>query len=150
MYHAIVRRKLRATFERLNAHDYQSVVALFGSAHVHSFPGAHALAGTRTTLETTRRWYERLARVLPDLQFQVQRMAVSGWPWHTTAAIEWTDSGTTADGQPFANQGVHVVTLRWGRVTRLQIYCDTAVLEEVCRRQAARGIAEAAAAPIQG
>jgi ketosteroid isomerase-like protein len=150
MYHAIVRRKLRATFASLNARDYSAVVALFGREHVHSFPGAHALAGTRTTLEATRRWYERLERVLPNVQFEIQRIAVSGWPWHTTAAVEWTDSGTTADGQPFANQGVHVVTLSWGRVTRLQIYCDTSVLEEVCRQQAAQGIPEAAAAPIEG
>ena len=75
---------------------------------------------------------------------------MSGWPWHTTAAVEWSDRGTTADGQPFQNQGVHVVTLRWGKVSRLQIYCDTVVLEEVFRRQAAQGISEAAAAPIEG
>jgi ketosteroid isomerase-like protein len=150
VYHMIVKRKLRHTFKRLNARDYPSVVKLFGDAHVHSFPGAHPLAGTRRSLEATRRWYERLARVLPDVQFEIQSMAVSGWPWNTTAAVEWTDSGTTADGQAFRNQGVHVVTLRWGRVVRLQIYCDTAVLGEVCQRQAALGIAEAGALPIEG
>ena len=117
---------------------------------MHSFPGEHALGGTRTTLEATRRWYGRLARVLPDVRFEIRHIAVSGWPWRTVAAVEWSDSGTTADGQPFANQGVHVVTLRWGKVTRLQIYCDTGVLAEVCRRQAAQGIEEAAAAPIEG
>jgi ketosteroid isomerase-like protein len=149
MYHAIVKRKLRRTFERLNARDYPSVVALFGDAHVHSFPGSHALSGTRRDLQATRRWYERLARVLPDVKFQITGMAVSGWPWKTTAAVEWTDSGTTADGRSFTNQGVHVVTLAWGRVVRLRIYCDTSVLDEVCRRQAALGITEAAAVPIE-
>lgn len=149
MYHAIVRRKLRRTFERLNAHDYDSVVALFAREHVHSFPGAHPLAGTRRTLEDTRRWYARLQTVLPDLQFEVRNIAVSGWPWHTTAAVEWGDRGTTADGAPFRNQGVHVVTLRWGRVSRLEIYCDTKVLAEVCARQAASGITEAAKDPIE-
>ncbi len=150
MYHAIVRSKLRQTFGRLNARDYDAVVAIFAAAHEHSFPGSHALGGTRRTLESTRRWYDRLARVLPNVQFEITRIAVSGWPWHTTAAVEWSDRGTTADGESFANQGVHVVTLRWGRVVRLAIYCDTAVLEQVCRRQVSCGIAEAGAPPIEG
>jgi ketosteroid isomerase-like protein len=150
MYHAIVKRQLRRTFDRLNEHDYGAVVALFAAKHEHSFPGAHALAGRRITLGATKRWYDRLARLLPDLQFEVTRIAVSGWPWQTTAAVEWRDRGTTADGRAFANQGVHVVTLSWGKVVRLQIYCDTRMLEEVCARQAACGITEAAAPPIEG
>jgi len=148
MYHGIVRRKLRHTFERLNAGDHAAVVALFGVQHEHSFPGAHPLGGTRHTLAATRRWYARLGLLLPDVQFEIRNLAVSGWPWRTTAAIEWSDRGTTADGAPFSNQGVHIVTLVWGRVVRLQIYCDTDLLAAVCRRQAALGIVDADAAPI--
>ena len=148
MYHAIVRKQVRHTFARLNARDYDAVVAQFGATHEHSFPGDHALGGTRRTLAATRRWYVRLATVLPNVQFEVLRIAVSGWPWHTTCAVEWTDHGTTVDGTPFANQGVHMVTLAWGRVVRLQIYCDTDVLAAICQRQAANGIAEASAPPI--
>ncbi len=148
MYHAIVEKKLRGTFERLNAQDYGAVVALFGKRHEHSFPGDHPLGGTRRTLAATTRWYARLATVLPNVQFEILHIAVSGWPWRTTCAVEWTDHGTTADGAPFANQGVHMVTLSWGRVVRLQIYCDTEVLAAVCRRQYSLGIAEGGAAPI--
>ncbi len=43
----------------------------------------------------------------------------------------------------------HLVRIRWGRVTSLEVFCDTATLAAVCRRQAEHGIPEAAAAPIE-
>src|SRR5687767_1062356 len=129
MYHRFVRKQLLHTFERLNARDYDAVMAVFDPAHVeHSFPGQHALGGTRRTMEACRRWYARLARVLPVLRFDVRQVTVAGWPWDTRAAVEWSDEGRTADGEPFRNQGVHLVRIRWGRVTSLTVFCDTATL----------------------
>lgn len=149
MYHTIVRARLRAVFERLNVRDFGSVAAMFGPGAEHSFFGSHALAATRRTPLAITRWYERLERVLPDLRFQVLRVQSCGWPWHTEATVEWRDSGRTLDGQPFANQGVHAVTLRWGRVRSLRVYCDTQMLAQVLARNAASGVAEAAAPPIE-
>jgi len=48
----------------------------------------------------------------------------------------------------FTNQGVHVISLRWGRTTAIRIYCDTALLTQWLERNAACGVAEAVAAPI--
>lgn len=50
--------------------------------------------------------------------------------------------------KPFANQGVHVIDVRWGKITAIPIYCDTDFLQGVLGRNAARGIAEASAEPI--
>lgn len=44
--------------------------------------------------------------------------------------------------------GLHVVHVAWGRMTRLVILTDTAKLEATLRRIAAKGTAEALAAPI--
>ena len=148
MYHAIVRAKLRSVFDALNVENYQPVLTSLAPRFEHAFPGDHALGGTRRTMEATRRWYERLPRVLPKVQFVVDRIVVSGWPWRTVGYVEWRDSGHTLDGEPFRNQGVHVITLAWGKVTSVMVYCDTLKLKEVLLRNAAHGEAEAAAAPI--
>ena len=68
MYHAIVRAKLRRVFTQLNRREFEAMPALFTAAAEHRFPGAHALAGTRRSAATIRRWYERLPQALPDLQ----------------------------------------------------------------------------------
>jgi len=149
MYHAIVRRRLRQVFAALNAGRADTLPAQFAPRAVHGFSGHHALGGTRCTAAGIAAWYRRLPRVLPDLAFEIERIVVAGWPWRTQAMVEWRDHGVCLDGSTFANQGVHSLTLRWGRVTALHIHCDTAVLCEVLRRQAAGGIAEAAAPPIQ-
>lgn len=46
------------------------------------------------------------------------------------------------------NVGVHEFVLRWGRVHRLAVHCDTARLAAYCQQMAQCGLAEAMAAPI--
>lgn len=149
LYHAIVRRKLRKGFERINAGEYGPVVAAFADPPEHAFPGEHPLGGTRSTLARTREWYVRLAELFPDLTFRIRRMAVSGGPWATVAMVEWTDH-FRVDGREESNQGVHVFRLRWGKVVGLTVYCDTQKLAAVCAAKARGGLGVAAAAPIAG
>ncbi len=148
MYHFIVRQKLRRAFQEINAGDYQNIVAQFSLEHRHAMFGRHALAGERTSMDSTTRWYARLQRLLPDLKFQIGAIVVAGWPWDTCAVVTWHDTFTLPDGQPASNRGVHVFRLAWGKVRSLEVHCDTAKLEEYCARMAELGIAEAAAAPI--
>jgi ketosteroid isomerase-like protein len=150
MYHHVVRRRLQRVFDQLNRREFDAMPALFTRNAEHVFGGEHALAGTRRSGETIRRWYARLPQVLPELQFDVAHIVVAGWPWHTVAAVEWRDHGRTLDGEPFDNAGVHFLTLRWGRVSSLRIYCDTQRLATVLQRNAQHGASEAAAAPITG
>jgi ketosteroid isomerase-like protein len=148
MYHALVRRRLRASFDALNAGDYDAITAQFAARHAHRFPGDHPLGGERTSLDSTRLWYARLQRLFPDLCFSVKRITVAGWPWDTQAWVEWSDSFTLPDGSRGDNQGVHRLRLRWGRVTELTVYCDTARLAAFCRRAADLGRPEGALPPI--
>lgn len=119
MYHAIVRRKARGIFESLG----------------HS----------RDAME---RWFERLFRLFPEIEFEIKRVVAKGWPWDTLVAVEWTDSGKAADGRPYVNAGAHWIRLRWGKAVDIHAYLDTEVLADACRRMAAAGIEEAAAPPI--
>jgi len=148
MYHFIVRRKLRRSFRDLNAGRYGVIVSQFASQHSHTMFGRHALGGQRRSLASTREWYARLQRLLPDLRFEIQSIAVTGWPWDTRALVSWTDGFTLPDGSRGNNQGVHELRLAWGKVVALEVHCDTAKLEAYCARMNQLGLVEAAAAPI--
>ena len=142
MYHFIVRQKLRRAFADINAGRYERIVPQFAKRHRHVMYGQHALAGERSTVQSTSAWYERLQRLLPDLRFDVQTIAVTGWPWHTVAMVSWNDCFTLPDGSPGNNQGVHVFTLVWGRVTALAVHCDTGRLTAYCATMGGLGLAK--------
>ncbi|MDR3466348.1 MAG: nuclear transport factor 2 family protein [Xanthobacteraceae bacterium] len=149
MYHVIVVRRVRALFDAVNRGDAEPVLRAFAPRFEHSFLGEnHALSGSRHTLAATRRWYERLYRLLPDIRFEVGRVVVSGGPWKTLVLAEWTETNSGTDGVMTSNRGVHVLQLRWGRATRLVICPDTVGLKATLDRLAASGNAEAHAAPI--
>src|ERR1700689_2816406 len=80
MYHAIVRRRVRGLFDAVNRGDAEPVLRAFAPRFEHLFVGDHALGGSRQTLPATRRWYERLYRLLPDIRFDLRSIAVSGGP----------------------------------------------------------------------
>jgi ketosteroid isomerase-like protein len=148
MYHAVVRRRLKQLFDAVNHGDAEPVLRQFAGRFEHSFLGDTALGGSRRTLATTRRWYERLYRLLPDIRFDLGKIAVSGGPWNTIAVIAWEETNSGTDNVRSSNRGIHVVHLRWGRATRLIICPDTAGLKGTLDRLYAAGNLEALAAPI--
>ena len=148
MYHFIVKQTLRRAFGDINAGRYERIVPLFAAEHRHVMYGENALGGERHTIQSTTAWYARLQRLLPDLRFDVQAIAVTGWPWNTTALVSWNDHFTLPDGNAGSNQGVHVFGLKWGRATSLAVHCDTAKLQRYCERIAQLGTTEATATPI--
>ena len=149
MYHAFVRSKLTQTLEGLDRDNFEDSLAGMDSQIEHYFAGTHALGGTRHSTAGVERWFGRVFRLLPDLSFKVKRIAVSGWPWNTTATAEWQSKATSFTGEPYLNDGVHIVRLRMGKIVSMHVYLDTQVLADVCRVMVDRGIEEAAAPPIE-
>ena len=149
MYHAIVRRKLRRVFQELGRGNSDYVLAGLAPRFEHSFAGDHALGGKRHSVTAIRSWFERLYRLFPDINFTIKHVAVSGWPWDTTAMIEWHDSATTATGDPYDNDGAHIVRLRWGKLVSLHAYLDTAIVAGACHQMLAIGVTEAGAPAIE-
>jgi ketosteroid isomerase-like protein len=147
-YHAVVERKLRRAFDRLGAGDYGSLFADFAPHIEHVFAGDHALGGARHSQQAYRQWFERLYRLLPGLHFEVRRLVVTGWPWDTLAVVEWIDRASPKDGEPYLNEGVHLMRLRWGRVVGIRVYLDTQRLNDTFQRLAHNGVEEAVAPPI--
>jgi len=148
MYHAIVRRQARRTFSALSAGDYEAGLRAVAPDVHHVFAGDHAIGGERHSRDAMRRWFERLFRLFPKLEFEVREVVSRGWPWNTVVAVEWRDRVTPAVGEPYAAEGTHVIRIRWGRATYIHAYVDSQLVADACRRMAQQGIEEAAAAPI--
>ena len=150
MYHAVVRRLVRRSFDALSRGDYAVALnGVAGDVH-HVFAGDHPLGGERHTEAGLRRWFERLYRLFPRLEFDTKTIMVEGWPWNVRVAAEWVARVTPQEGEPYMNRGVHLIRIQRGRVTAIHAYEDSQRVAEACREMAARGVEEAAAPPITG
>lgn len=151
IYHSIVKRNLINSFDALNRGDYEVITKQFSDSDVsHWFSGeSHPLSGLRSTKDSILQWYDRLARLMPDLRFEIEKIAVSGWPWHTVAMLEWTDYLTDRKNNAYSNRGVHVITISWGKVKSLEVFCDTEYLKGYFKALDEQGVEEASAPPIE-
>ena len=148
LYSAIVKKRIRQSFDQVNNHRWDELMNSIAPNVHHRFLGAHAIGGERHDRETLRRWFERLARVLPNLQLKINDIWVKGWPWHTTVFVQWDGAATLLNGGPYIQHAVHVITLRWGKIHALDVFEDSQEVARALAAQAAAGLEEAAAEPI--
>jgi ketosteroid isomerase-like protein len=85
---------------------------------------------------------------MPKLSIDVTHIVVKGWPHNTLAIVRWTSTATLENGDPFQNKGVHFITLKWGKVTELDVYEDTLAVYNGLEKQYQSGILEAKAPQI--
>lgn len=148
VYRALVRRRVVSNFQSLSAGDYGTVVAQMADDVHHIFAGDHPLGGQRHSRDAFERWFERLYLLFPQLRFEVARVVSSGPLWDIWVAVEWVGHVTPAAGDPYVNEGTHVIRIRRGRVAYVHAYEDSQKVAAACRAMAEAGIEEAAAAPI--
>lgn len=149
MYHFIVKQRMKTILEHLNRGDFDFILGQFAPTAEHWFSGQHALSGLRRTSELRRAWYQRLGSVFPGIQFDVQKIVVSGWPWRTYVAVEWKDRVFDTRGAELVpNQGVFMLTLSWARAVEFHVYCDTQGIAENLNVIAGQGVAQATLPPI--
>jgi ketosteroid isomerase-like protein len=148
MYRLIVARRARAIFDAIGRRDIDYALKDVRDDVHHVFPGDNAMGGERHSKDAMRRWFERVLDLLPEIEFEVNKVAVRGWPWNTIVLVEWADRGKGKDGVPYENEGAHAIRLRWGKATYIHAYLDTEKVTEVCDRLARSGVEAAAAPPI--
>ena len=148
MYHAIVKRIARKNFERVNQRDFRSLLKDCAPDIHHRFSGEHALGGERHDREALGRWLDRLAVLGPHMKLTVRDVWVKGLPHNTTVIVRWTNTDTGPDGSAYANHGVHIIRMRWGKIVEIDANEDSQAVAEWLKLQARYGVAEASAAPI--
>jgi ketosteroid isomerase-like protein len=151
MYHLIVRHLARTSFVRLGQGDYEFALKLCADDVTHTFRGPpNAITGTRRGKARLRAWFQRVTTVFRGLHFEIKMVTSSGWPWNTVAIVEWADRAIPADGEPYINEGVNIIRMRWGKVKEIIAYNDTAAVERTMQRLASANVAEAGLPPIEG
>jgi ketosteroid isomerase-like protein len=149
LYSYIVEKEIRKTFDHVNNHRWDEAVKAAAPHVHHRVSGTHALGGERNGKEALRRWFERFGRVLPTLRITLNNVWVKGWPWNTTVFAQWDGTATLLNGDAsYFNRGLHVFTLRWGRVCAIEEFYDSQATAHALAAQAAAGLEEAVAEQI--
>jgi len=148
LYSYIVKKKIRQTFDHVNNHQWEEAMADVAPNIHHRVSGDHALAGERHDKASLLQWFERLGKVQPKLQIKVDNIWVNGWPGNTTVFVQWVGTSTLLNGDAYMNRGLHVFTLRWGKVYSLEEYQDSQAAANALLAQSKAEIKEAAAEKI--
>ena len=123
-YRWILKTRIVKGFNELNKQNYHYLTNLFDENVQYEFEGDHTLGGSRTSKIGVEKWFERLLLLLPS-QFSINSITVSGPVWETTAIIEFTDTVTPKFGQPYKNNGIQVVKLKFGKAYKIHTYVNT-------------------------
>ena len=124
MYAWIVRRIAARALSRLSAGNPDVMTSLIaGEAHFR-FPGRHPFATETRSKDEINRWLRRFAHFRP--QFEIHDVIAAGWPWDIRASVHFTDRiGDPEDTNPYVNEGVSLIRLRWGRLAQEHVFLDT-------------------------
>ncbi len=148
MYHRIVSTSVLKGFRDLSNGSYEGVLKQFSPRIYFSFSGDHAIGGECHTLSQMRAWFQRLFRLFPGIQFEVQSVIVSGMPWNTLVNTHFKVHATLRDGRLYDNYGVQILRIRWGRIVEDRVFEDTYKLVIELHRMGEQGDSEALALPI--
>lgn len=148
MYHAFIRHQVRKSFAGLGTVEPSAEAGSLASEVEHVFAGESAIGGARRGPAAFVRWLERVYRLLPDLKFDVQDIIVSGGPFNTRVAVHWRSQATSVTGDPYANDGVHLIHMSKGKITHIRVFTDSEVITRIMSAIAGNGIEEAAALPL--
>jgi ketosteroid isomerase-like protein len=147
VYKRIVSRRVRGAFSALGKGDFAPALEGVADDVHHVFAGDHPLAGERHSAEALERWFQRVFRLF-SLDFDVKQVAVAGWPWRTTVAVEWVAHVTPVAGPTYDNRGAHVIGIRWGRIVYIHAYEDSQAVAAAFEKLREAGVEEADATPI--
>jgi len=149
LYRRFVHGKARWIFERFSAGDWEALVSSEAQDLLFEYPGKHALGTTLNDLDAVSLWYQRFFRFFPDIEFTLKSVLMKGGPWKTTVVVEWDAKATMPDGQPYDNQGIHILVIKMGKATGIRVYLDTQKKAAKLQSLAEHGFEEAAAPPIK-
>ena len=150
VYAMIVRKKIKGTFREINQGNAQPMLDALADQFVYVFHGQHALGGRRTSRDAMRQWWERVFRLLPGIHVDVHEIVVGGWPWDTHVAVKCVVRGNLPNGDLYSNTAFQFMSMKWGRITRIETMEDTQLLEQALQVVAESGCAEALEPPITG
>jgi ketosteroid isomerase-like protein len=92
------------------------------------FPGTSAFAEDITGKPGVERWLRRFVAMHPS--YEILDVMVSGPPWNTRVGVRMRDR----IGDDYANEGMHYLRMRWGKVFYDRVFVDTEVVSAFAQR----------------
>jgi ketosteroid isomerase-like protein len=149
IYHNYVKKLVRSNFKSIEEHRPEEIMSgISGINFEHTFAGDNSLSGTRRDKESMLRWFKRVNNVLPELKFEITDIQVKGGPANTLVIARWTATCRLLTGEPYENKGVHLITIKWGKAVKVDVYENTKVVSHGLDVQFEAGIKEAKAPKI--
>ena len=149
IYHNYVRKLVRSNFKSIEEHRPEEIMSGISDITLeHTFAGDNRLSGTRHDKESVLRWFKRVNIVLPELKFEITDIQVKGGPANTLVIARWTATCRLLNGEPYENKGVHLITIKWGKAVKFDVYENTKVVSHGLDVQFEAGIKEAKAPKI--
>jgi ketosteroid isomerase-like protein len=114
--------------------DLEAIAGLFGpESEIGNIVSPRRFAGT----DGAREFWSSYRSTFGDMESSFQNVIVGDG----CAALEWTTSGTSADGDPFTYSGVSILELSDGRIQRFWAYFDPHALGQQIESSAAHASA---------
>ena len=149
IYHNYVKKLVRCNFKSIEEHRPEEIMSgISGINFEHTFAGDNSLSGTRHDKESVLRWFKRVNTVLPELKFEMTDIQVKGGPANTLVIARWTATCHLLNGEPYENKGIHLITIKWGKAVKFDVYENTKVVSHGLNVQYEAGIKEAKAPQI--
>lgn len=149
IYHNYVKKLVRSNFKSIEEHRPEEIMSgISGINFEHTFAGDNSLSGTRRDKKSMLRWFKRVNTVLPELKFEITDIQVKGGLANTFVIARWTATCRLLNGEPYENKGVHLITIKWGKAVKFDVYENTKVVSHGLDVQFEAGIKEAKAPKI--
>ena len=149
-YHRFIKKIVKSNFKAIEEHRPEEIMAGVSDKTLeHTFAGDNSLSGTRHDKESLLRWFKRVNTVLPELKINITDIRVKGGPGNTFVIARWTATCTLLNGEAYENKGVHLITLKWGKAVKFDVYENTKVVSHGLDVQFEAGIKEAKAPKIE-
>jgi ketosteroid isomerase-like protein len=100
--------------------------ARFAMTRGFVFPGDDSFAADTRDPDAIAAWFTRFVALGPH--FEIKDGLACGPPWNMRVAVRFDDHITLASGEPYENQGMQYLRMRWGRIQLDRIFLDTQAL----------------------
>jgi ketosteroid isomerase-like protein len=128
MYQLIFKQQVAKGFQNISHANFDEVLKLFAPDIHFTFVGDHALGGSWRDRNIVKQWFDRVHRLLPDLQLRPLHIQVSGWPWDVTAITQFEVRAALPDGSLYRNQGIQILRIQLGKIVEDYLIEDTQLL----------------------
>lgn len=147
-YKIILRKKIINGFAEFSKGNYKPLLDLYADDVHQTFEGNHALGGERFSKDKVEQWFQRFVRLIPS-RFTIEDVIVQGGPWNTAAVVVFSDSVNIPGVEPYVNNGIMNVKIKWGKAKDVHIYVDTVKIIHALNELYESGVEEAGAKPIE-